>query len=423
MPPINLINCTVGEYRVIDFIGAGGMGEVYQATHTKIGRMAAIKVLTHVTGTAGMLERFFNEAKIQASLHHPNIATLYDFAEINGLPCIIMEYVDGMTLAERVRPSGPLPLAETLYVFQAVVEAITYMHNHGVVHRDIKSNNIKLGLDGQVKLLDFGIAKADSSPGLTATGSVIGTLEYLSPEQLMGGTADARSDIWALGVLLYEMVTGRVPFEATTLGELCEKIKKVKYPPPVILNPAVAQEVAAIIARCLKKNPKDRYHLAQDLLDDTKRLRGLVPAAEGRGIRQTLAAGVRAAQHSWAARTSRFVAAAIAGLVVVVGIGWYLSGKVAQTIPRTENSRENLPADEVVTASATDEMRDVTIGIFGGEADVYDLQDRLLKHITGDEPYQFRGKVGSKYQLLIKREQDEIHVNGEITDHNNSYHY
>jgi serine/threonine protein kinase len=423
MQPSNLLNCTVGEYRITDFLGAGGMGEVYKAVHTKIGRMAAVKVLTRASGTQGMLDRFFNEARIQSDLQHPNIATLYDFADLNGFPCIIMEYVDGQTLAERVRPSGPLPLEETLYIFQAVVEAITYMHNHGVVHRDIKSNNIKIGLDGRVKLLDFGIAKSESSPGLTETGSVIGTLEYLSPEQLMGGTADARSDIWALGVLLYEMVTGRVPFQAITLGELCEKIKKVRYAPPSVLNPTVAQDVSAVIARCLRKNPTDRYHLAQDLLDDTRRLRDMAPASELRGIRHTLAARVRAAQRGWTQTTSRLVAGAAVVLVAVIAIGIYMAVTSGKATQPTGTVSENPQSTNAPPGEATDEMRVVTIGLFGGEADVYDSNNSFLKHITSDEPYEFKGRIGSKYHLILRHDGNDTQVDGEITDHNNTYHY
>ena len=216
-------NQTVGEYRVVDFLGAGGMGEVYRALHSKIGRVAAVKVLTQATQSSGFVERFFNEARIQASLQHPNVATLYDFCEVQGQPCIIMEYVDGETISERIEAfRAPLPPSETVYVFEKVCEAIDYVHRHGVIHRDIKSNNIKISSQGQVKLLDFGIAKAQNTQQLTQVGSVIGTLQYLAPELIRGGTADASGDIWALGVLLYEMVTGRVPFEADTVGDLCE---------------------------------------------------------------------------------------------------------------------------------------------------------------------------------------------------------
>jgi serine/threonine protein kinase len=267
-----LLNSMVGEYRLIDFLGEGGMGEVYRGVHAKLGRVAAIKVLTSAARRdPGFVERFFNEARIQSQLQHSNIAALYDFCEVQGQPCIIMEYVDGDTLCDRVRPFGPLPTAEALRIFSAVTDAIAYTHAHGVIHRDIKSNNVKIGTSGQVKLLDFGIAKGGASPMLTQTGSVVGTLEYLSPEQLSTGHADERSDIWALGVLLYEMMTGHVPFEAQTIGALCAKIGNAVYPPLKELNPAAPSDVAAIISRCLKKNPAERYQSAASLLDDARR--------------------------------------------------------------------------------------------------------------------------------------------------------
>ena len=267
-----LLNSMVGEYRLIDFLGEGGMGEVYRAVHSKLGRVAAIKVLNAAgQRERGFVERFFNEARIQESLHHPNIAAVYDFTEVQGQPCIVMEYVDGDTLCDRVRPYGPLPTAEALRIFSAVVDAIYYVHSHGVIHRDIKSNNIKIGTSGQVKLLDFGIAKGDASPGLTQTGSVVGTLEYLSPEQLSLGHSDQRSDIWALGVLLYEMMTGHVPFEAQTIGALCAKISSADYPPLRQVNPAAPSDVAAIVTRCLKKNAADRYQTAHALFADVRR--------------------------------------------------------------------------------------------------------------------------------------------------------
>src|SRR5919107_270520 len=169
-----LLNSMVGEYRLIDFLGEGGMGEVYRGVHAKLGRVAAIKVLTSAARREqGFVERFFNEARIQESLHHPNIAALYDFCEVQGQPCIVMEYVDGDTLCDRVRPYGPLPPAEALRIFSAVVDAVAYVHAHGVIHRDIKSNNIKIGTSGQVKLLDFGIAKGGAGLWYALSGPAV----------------------------------------------------------------------------------------------------------------------------------------------------------------------------------------------------------------------------------------------------------
>src|SRR5215207_10110760 len=273
----------IGEYRVVDYLGEGGMGQVYRAVHSKINSVVAIKALTNAGHSLGSIERFLNEACIQARLQHPNIATLYDFVECEGQPCIIMEYVDGQTLAERIRELGQLPLHEALHVLQKIGEALEYIHENGIVHRDIKSNNVKITSRWQVKLLDFGIARAEAGQAMTQVGMVIGTPIYLSPEQLRGERADARSDIWALGVLLYEMLTGDMPFKATTFGELYERITAGGYPPPAALNRAVPRGAEEIIARCLKKNAAERYQTVHELLSDVSGLSAtaLVPGAAG----------------------------------------------------------------------------------------------------------------------------------------------
>src|SRR6185503_19222946 len=263
-----LINTTIGEYRLVEKLGEGGMGEVYQGVHSKIGRVVAVKILSQGSHGPEFVERFLNEARIQGGLQHNNIVTLYDFLEYNGQPCIIMEYIEGQTLTDCVKTWGGIPLADAIRYFQSIVEAIVYVHTRGIVHRDIKSNNVKITPAGQVKLLDFGIAKSGASPALTVTGAFVGTLQYLSPEQLVGGVADARSDIWSLGVLLYEMTTCHLPFDANTIGELCQKITKASYTPPSVMNQNVPREVQNIITRCLKKNPADLYQSASELLKD-----------------------------------------------------------------------------------------------------------------------------------------------------------
>jgi serine/threonine-protein kinase len=406
-------NQAVGEYRVVDFLGAGGMGEVYRAMHSKIGRVAAVKVLTaQATQTSGFVERFFNEARIQASLQHPNVATLYDFCEVEGQPCIIMEYVDGQTISERIAAfRAPLPLSETVHVFQKVCEAIDYIHRHGVIHRDIKSNNIKISSEGKVKLLDFGIAKGQGSQQLTQVGSVIGTLQYLAPELIRGGTADASGDIWALGVLLYEMVTGRVPFEAETVGDLCDRIGRVQYTPPAQVNPGVPREVAAVITRCLRKNPQERYHTAADLLADARKLSTTVSKP---GVSQSVsqAASVyveeKASSKSFGLPLILGGAAAVFVLLAVVGITALVlfssSDGVAEesgaaVTANTSNTARGLTSGPSPATSRDPAERIVEIRTSDGKAEVFEGAAKV-----GTTPYPVRGKLGARVSLTLRRD-------------------
>ena len=402
-----LIGQTVGEYRVVDFLGAGGMGEVYRAEHSKIGRVAAVKVLTQaIGGSRSFVERFFNEARIQASLQHPHIATLYDFLEVGGQPCIIMEYVDGQSLCERIGAYGALPLSETVFIFRAVVEAIGYIHQHGIIHRDIKSNNIKISSAGQVKLLDFGIAKGQMSPGLTEAGSIIGTLLYLSPEHLKGGTSDARGDIWALGVLLYEMVTGRMPFESETLGDLCEKIDKGAYTPPVQLHSGVPREVTNIIARCLKKNPAERYQTAQDLLRDVGKLSALV-ASPGLSDEVNQTSRPDVPPSSAGSKNVLLLAGAGAAVVVLLlAVGgafmWMMSPSPAPNanVNSVAKGLSGAPAASAATpARAGGTEKSIEVFLTEGRAEVY-RDGQLL----GTTPHKLNAQVGERIKLTLRRE-------------------
>jgi serine/threonine-protein kinase len=265
----------VGDYELTEFIGMGGMGEVYKGVHTRLRREAAIKKLKP-TGAdqAKAIHRFFNEARIQASLHHPNIATLYDFIEEKGQLYIVMEYVDGETLQERVERAQRLPAPEAVRLFRGVVAAVWHLHGHGIIHRDIKPNNIKINSKGEVKLLDFGIARSVDATKLTTEGKLAGTLPYLAPEQIETGASDARTDIWELGVLFYELVCGEMPFQAAMFNELCVKIVRVQYTPPSKVNPATPRRVEEIIAHCLRKDPAQRYQSAEQLLGALDKLGG-----------------------------------------------------------------------------------------------------------------------------------------------------
>lgn len=397
-----LINSSIGDYRLVDYIGAGGMGEVYRAVHSKIGRVVAVKVLTQSAPSPSFITRFHNEARIQASLHHHNIATLYDFLEFNGQPCIVMEYVDGETLTQRIARFGSLPAEEAIYIFQTVTEAIHYIHGQGVLHRDIKSNNIKISSTGEVKLLDFGIAKSGDTPSMTRTGDVIGTLEYLSPEQVKAGAADARSDIWALGTLLYEMMTGHLPFRSPNIGDLCDKICKAQYASVSSLNPSVPHEVEAVISRCLKKKPADRYQTAAQVLQDTKRIAANVPAPRLRGTNVTsLVAGAK--KNSW-----KLTALAAALFVMIVGIYFLMSSSDNPSglsagqgnVKTLTKAQEKQAANQISKSPAA--MEHYRIATLDGTAAI-ELTGRKGKQL-GKTPFEFDAPIGEQFDVVLKRE-------------------
>ena len=415
MSRTTLIDSNIGEYRLVEKLGEGGMGEVYQAVHSKIGRIVAVKILSRAVHGPEFVERFLNEARIQGGLQHNNIVTLYDFLEYNGQPCIIMEYIEGQTLTDCVKTWGGIPLPDAIRYFQSIVEAIVYVHTRGIVHRDIKSNNVKITPAGQVKLLDFGIAKSGASPALTVTGAFVGTLQYLSPEQLVGGVADFRSDIWSLGVLLYEITTCHLPFDANTIGELCQRISKAVYTPPSVMNQNVPREIQNIITRCLKKNPADRYQTARDLLQDVSAAAASLAtpptrfASPGPVTIPSYSAPTYAAQQSTSggatvvakpkSKVGAFVAlAGVILLVIVGGIYFLLGDGSGPDKPSQPSGVQSVGAQKQSTTPARLEV--FTVDVAEGQAEVYRDGQRV-----GTTPYQFQSKPGEpQVELVLKRE-------------------
>ncbi len=411
MSQMKLLNSFVGEYRITAYLGAGGMGEVYRAVHTRLGREAAIKVLNGAQADTRHFYRFFNEARIQASLRHPGIAVLYDYCELNGLPCIVMEYVDGQTLEEKIAAEGALPPAEAVRIFKAVVETVAYLHRQGIVHRDLKSNNIKLTGAGEVKLLDFGIARTDFTPNLTLIGNVVGTPQYLSPEQLSGSQADERSDIWALGVLFYEMLSGTLPFEAANILQLCDRIKKADYIPPSALNPAVPPTLEAILARCLKRHPADRYPSAQQLLAEIEKLnQELRPEANHWALVEEVVSRLKRTLLNPAWLRQRFAAMACLrklGKRTLLNTAWLSQPRhllsVAALIvlvlvwifgPSGNSCRPEVNPQPSPTPSAQ-MIRIVTLD---GEAEVYQSGQ-----LIGRTPVELKARLGQSLDLTLKR--------------------
>ena len=278
IPPHPLVNGTLlSHYRIIEKIGAGGMGEVYRAQDTRLGRDVAIKVLSpRLAPTAEVRARFEREARTISQLNHPRICTLHDIGHQDGMDYLVMELLEGETLADRLR-RGPLPVAETLALGAQIAEGLDAAHRKGIVHRDLKPGNVMLTKAG-VKLMDFGLARASVSPvagaeadsptmsrPLTEKGTLVGTFQYMAPEQLEGKEADARSDTWALGCVLYEMATGKPSFEGTSQASLIAAIMEREPRPITELQPLTPPALDSLVKRCLAKEPDERWQSARDI--------------------------------------------------------------------------------------------------------------------------------------------------------------
>ncbi|MFN3987401.1 MAG: serine/threonine-protein kinase [Rhodocyclaceae bacterium] len=313
---------TIGRYVVSGELGRGAMGMVFRAEDPLIERPVALKMLAlELEGPqrASFKERFLREAKSAGRLSHPNIVTIYDVGEHEDVPYIAMEFLAGLTVRECLDSGVVLPVRKVLDVGILVVRGLDYAHKHGVIHRDIKPANIMLARNGVVKIMDFGIAWA-SDTGKTATEGVIGSPRYMAPEQIAAEQADARTDVFALGVTLYEMLAGRNPFDSYTIPEVMHKILHVSPQPPSAFNPDVPSALDAIVLKAIAKNPAGRFQNAKEmgraLLEVRRALRGGREAAaeeEGAGARGDVdadtvvpaAVAARASQASSASQASQ----------------------------------------------------------------------------------------------------------------------
>jgi serine/threonine protein kinase len=252
---------TIGPYTLMEQLGQGGMATVFKAYHATLDRYVAIKVL-HLAfmEDANFLERFRREAKAVARLEHPNIVPIYDFSEHEGRPFLVMKYIEGETLKARLRDST-LAIEETLRISKAIGSALDYAHTQGILHRDVKPSNVLLASDGNIYLADYGLARmAESGDASLTTEHVLGTPQYMSPEQALGSSGlDGRTDIYSFGVLLYEMVTGRVPFNADTPFAIIHDHIYSPLPLPREINPSVSEDVERVLLKALAKNKNDRY--------------------------------------------------------------------------------------------------------------------------------------------------------------------
>ncbi|HVD11103.1 MAG TPA: Stk1 family PASTA domain-containing Ser/Thr kinase [Gaiellaceae bacterium] len=268
-----------GRYRILRKLGSGGMANVYLAEDEDLGRRVAIKILSErYANDESFNERFRREAKSAASLSHPNIVSIYDRGEADGIPYIAMEVIEGRSLKELILTRGPLPLATAIDYTHQILDALRFAHRNGIIHRDIKPHNILLGAENRAKVTDFGIARAGASQ-MTEVGSIMGTAQYLSPEQARGAPVTAASDLYSVGIVLYEMLTGQVPFSGDSAIEIAMKHLNETPRPPSSLRPELTPELDQVVLRALAKNPEDRYQASEEFSADLDRVEAGIPIA------------------------------------------------------------------------------------------------------------------------------------------------
>src|SRR4051794_1853231 len=282
-----------GRYLIERKLGSGGMADVYLAEDQELGRNVALKLLNERHANDDQfVERFRREAQSAAGLNHPNIVSIFDRGQAEGTYYIAMEYLEGRTLKELLVRNGPTPVPIAIDYARQILGAIAFAHRNGIVHRDIKPHNIVVRKDGRLKVTDFGIARSGASQ-MTEAGSIVGTAQYLSPEQARGAPVDARSDLYSLGIVLYEMLTGKVPYTGDAPVEIAMKHLTAIPDPPSKLRPDIPHDLDAVVMRALAKDPAQRYGSAEEMDADLARVaRGVAVSRETEDAMTQVLSGV-----------------------------------------------------------------------------------------------------------------------------------
>ncbi|MGH2705762.1 MAG: Stk1 family PASTA domain-containing Ser/Thr kinase [Actinomycetota bacterium] len=400
-----------GRYEVTGRVASGGMAEVFVARDRLLGRSVAVKVLhPEFARDRSFIERFRREAQAAASLNDPRVVSIYDWGSDDGTYYIVMEYVQGRSLRDIIEAEGPLPPEQAADIAADVCAALDFAHRHGIVHRDVKPANIMITPSGQTKVTDFGIARQSLDPGqtVTQTGTVIGTASYLSPEQAQGMPVDARSDVYSVGVVLYEMLTREVPFKADTPVAVAYKHVKEDPVPPSRLNPQVTPELDAIALRAMAKNPDNRYLSAEEMrLDLERALVGdpveatpLLPPDQTAMFQPADRTTVLPAPPLPASRARRkAVAYALIGLmfvgilvaVVALVFSAFFGGGTGKTVE----------VPNVAGKTLLDAQRQLDSAGLRSRVDRYEFNEQTPDTVIGQDPEDGRKVPGSSLVLLV----------------------
>ena len=386
----------IAGYRLTERLGSGGMGDVYKAYNAALNRTAAIKILHQKE----MGDRFRNEAYIQSSVTHPNIARLYEYLVTGETACIIMEFVEGDPLDVHLHRKGKLSNEETENIIKQIAAALAYLHSKDILHRDIKPQNFKVQPNGTITMLDFGIAKNKYTPKLTQQGYMVGTTEYMAPEQFRQ-QVEKKSDIWSLGVMAYELITGHMPFGADNAVTMRFKIEKGDYTKPRVLVPAVSAKLNTVIEKCLQVNTSNRLSAAEvEMLLSEKKPE---PAAKNKTT-----APVQLKLN----RKTGIIAACIALIIIIVLIIPAGSGKKA--------GGESLSGENDNTLQQTSEIQKLTIDVNNASNAYIVFPDGTTEKL----PFAISGKEGENFQFTLQAEGYESKkVDVGITIGRKSYEY
>jgi len=411
-----------GRYQIIEKLGEGGMGKIYKALDKEIDAKVVLKLLKpEIAANKRTIDRFKNELKLARNISHKNICRMYDLDKDKESYYITMEYVPGQDLKSMISMTKPLSVAATLDIAKQVCEGLAEAHRLGVVHRDIKPGNIIIDKQGHVKIMDFGLARSVKGKAETDEGVIIGTPEYMSPEQVEGKRADQRSDIYSLGIVLFEMLTGRPPFEGET--PLGAAIKHKIEPPPVPkdFNPEIPDELSSLILKCLEKQPEKRFQSAEELLEELNNIEKRTKIAYEEGSKKAYFSLKKI--NEWMRRNWIFMAALFM-LVIVAGIVLFSSRKETPVVPRKKSLLERNYEEvlDLLVRTPHDYFGEVNFYIPRNLArtSVYDAMNKdsltkkyaelarqeLEKNTTGNpEDARFHASLGLAYAYLGRKQE------------------